>query len=108
MIKRRLHEDEKRLIRHILGDAAKGKGILARLDDYEVEEMNDGGMGSLRTAQAEKEKRRFGEVLAEAELTDSDGTPVIVSIIADSAGELYEIDMWRVDFLPLKRWPQME
>ncbi len=67
--------------------------------------MRDGGMGSLRTVGATQDKRHYGKVLCEARLTDQDGVPVVASIIVDSVGELYELDMWKVDFSPLKHFP---
>jgi hypothetical protein len=31
---------------------------------------------------------------------------VIITVYGDEAGNLYEVDFWRVDFLPLKKYPQ--
>ncbi|MDI3380742.1 DUF6984 family protein [Xenophilus aerolatus] len=66
--------------------------------------MDDGQMGSLRIGLA-GESRRFGRSLAEAEFEDRDGTLVIATLNADSEGQLFELDVWRVDFSPLQRWP---
>ena len=74
--------------------------ILAKLPNLEVVDMSDGGMGSLEfTSNREKE---FGGVLVEEALKDADGVPVMVSIILDNHGELYELEMWKVDFSAVK------
>lgn len=72
-----------------------------------VEQMADGGMGSLRFVipSAENSSRRLGEVFAQGEFNDEDGVPVSFAINLDGAGQLFELDLWRVDFEPLKRLP---
>jgi len=72
-----------------------------------VEEMDDGGMGSLRfPLVSDKDlNRRLGSIAAEGEFSDEDGIPVKFSINLDSNGRLFELDIWRVDFEPLKRFP---
>lgn len=71
-----------------------------------VQDMRDGGMGSLRFSGAER--RRFGSTLAEAEFRDADGTLVSVALMLDEAGELFELDIWKVDFSPLLRIPPVD
>ncbi len=73
----------------------------------QVESMNDGGMGSMRIFPF-SDSRIFGETVAEALFEDEDGTPVVASLNLDSQGQLYEVDIWRVDFGPLQRWPNAE
>ena len=72
-----------------------------------VEEMADGGMGSLRfeSMSSGSSTRRLGEVFAQGEFDDEDGIPVSFTINLDSEGRLFELDLWRVDFEPLKRFP---
>ena len=79
--------------------------LLARLDRALVQDMNDGGMGSLRFWRKDGEGRRFGGMPVDAMSHDEDGTTVIASIYVDQTGSLYELDMWKVDFSPLKRLP---
>ena len=98
MSARRLNENEKQLIQRMLAGLSEGRDIVASLDSYEVEEMNDGGMGSLRVVAPNKYNRKFGNVLAECELKDEDGVPILVSIFLDSQGKLFELDVWKVDF----------
>lgn len=71
-----------------------------------VQDMRDGGMGSLRFSGSEQ--RRYGSTLAEAEFKDADGTPVSVALMLDEAGDLFELDIWKVDFSPLVRIPPAE
>lgn len=72
----------------------------------QVETMNDGGMGSMRISPFDS-ARSFGETIAEALFEDEDGTPVVASLNVDTRGQLSEVDIWRVDFEPLKRWPDV-
>lgn len=69
-----------------------------------VDPMKDGGMGSLRLGPSNGD-RRFGWSIAEAIFNDADGTPVRVTLNVDSEGHLFEVDVWRVDFDALQRWP---
>jgi hypothetical protein len=74
-----------------------------------VEDMNDGGMGSLKFINSgESEIRSLGRSLAEAQYTDEDGVPVSIVVNADKNNELYELDFWKVDFSPLRRYPKPE
>jgi hypothetical protein len=66
-----------------------------------VEEMNDGGMGSLLFVGAPD--RRFGRCIGEAEFDDADGVRVSVALNLDQRDELFELDLWKVDFSPLQR-----
>lgn len=71
-----------------------------------VEDMNDGGMGSIRFLPSADQGSRTAQVIAQAEYFDEDGVPVSIAINADQNGELFEVDFWKVDFSPLKRYPR--
>jgi hypothetical protein len=74
-----------------------------------VEDMHDGGMGSIKFTNSEGNKiRSIGKSLAEAQYTDEDGIPVSIVVNADKNNELYELDFWKVDFSPLRRYPKPE
>lgn len=75
-----------------------------------VESMADGGMGSIRFAASGSEgrERRLGTVFAEGAFTDRDGVPVSFSVNLDERGALFELDLWRADFLPLQSLPPEE
>lgn len=69
--------------------------------------MSDGGMGSLRFPDPAlgNTNRRLGDVFAQGEFDDRDGVAVSFAINMDVDGQLFELDLWRVDFEPLKRLP---
>jgi|SRR3954470_8917059 len=73
-------------------------------DPLLVESMADGGMGSLSIAPSGA-ARRFGAVAAECHFHDSDGVPVLASLYLDEQAAPLEVDVWKVDFSPLARWP---
>ena len=70
-----------------------------------VEEMNDGGMGSLLLSPrpSTPRARRFGKQAADCRFLDADGVVVIASLNLDKAGELFELDIWKVNYAPLIR-----
>jgi len=70
-----------------------------------VEEMNDGGMGSLRFLTKNGEKRIFGDQIAQIQLLDVDGIPLSITVNIDQEGDIFELDIWKVDFSPLKQFP---
>jgi len=63
-------------------------------------------MGSIRFVRTDA--RRFGKEVARAEYRDSDQVLVSITLNADTSGELFELDFWKVDFSPLKRYPRKE
>lgn len=105
---RKLTEPEQRLITTMLADSSGGKAILGQVSSARVVEMSDGGMGSLKFARTDYEECRLGKTVSQAEFLDEDGVAVSVTINLDEDGRLYELDVWKVDFSPLKRWPRTE
>ncbi len=61
-------------------------------------------MGSIRFVR--DEPRVFGSVLVEAQYLDADEVCVSIAINADNKGDIFEVDFWKVDFSPLKRYPK--
>lgn len=92
---------ERDLVVFILGPSSASYGHFDL-----VEDMNDGGMGSLRFVGSED--RRLGKCIGEAEFDDADGVPVSVALNVDLHGQLFELDFWKVDFSPLKRIAALE
>jgi hypothetical protein len=72
--------------------------------DLLVEDMEDGGMGSLLFASSTT-KPRYGRTVSEAWFLDSDRVPVVVSLNLDQNDELFELDSWKVDFSPRRSLP---
>jgi hypothetical protein len=80
----------------------------AQLDKARVQDMPDGGMGSIRFVQGLPEERIFGEEIAEGLFHDADGVPVSVALNIDQFDDLFELDLWKVDFSPLIRYPDLK
>lgn len=76
------------------------------LDDALVTEMQDGGMGSVRFLGG-SDRRRAGSI-AEAKYLDDDGVVVSIELSVDEKDNLFELDLWKVDFSPLLRYPKPE
>jgi hypothetical protein len=101
---RRLRNSEKTLVRRILEQQASDNTARRTcLDSLDVQEMSDGGMGSLCFPWPGKEARarRFRRRIAEIQFDDVDGVLVVASLSADQEGELLEFDIWRTDFKPV-------
>lgn len=79
--------------------------LLDGLKHLSVNEMDDGGMGSIYFLSKSKGVRGLGETVAEAEFKDIDGVTVSLCLNLDNRGELLELDMWKTDFSELKLWP---
>ena len=80
--------------------------FLEGVDSYRVVDMDDGGMGSVRfVIPGSHGQRRFGKRIAHAEYRDEDGVPILVAINLDDDGELFEIDVWKVDYSSTKKYP---
>ncbi|BEP94544.1 hypothetical protein GmRootA79_29280 [Acidovorax sp. A79] len=99
---RRITDPEKPLISWLLLAAGRNEQV----EDLTVSEMDDGGMGNMTFGPAH-EKRRFGQTIADCQFVDKDGVTVIASLNTDEKGQLYELDVWKVDFNPLLVWPKI-
>jgi hypothetical protein len=106
MNSRRLRDGEV-LVLSVLLRAAGDPWTDIDLSDLMVAEMDDGGMGSLTFLPPDPE-RRFGRTLVEGWFTDEDGMPVSVAVFLDRQDRLFELDVWKVDFSPLRRLPASE
>ncbi|MGR3279329.1 DUF6984 family protein [Acaryochloris marina NIES-2412] len=73
--------------------------------DLRIEPMSDGKMGSLLFENLNGVDRRLGETAAECCFEDADGALVTVTLNLDQHGALFELDIWKVDFSKLQRWP---
>ena len=63
-------------------------------------------MGSLRFVSSRPQQ--LGAVIAEAAAADTDGVPIEIAVNLDQAGDLFELDMWKVDFSPVQHFPNAE
>lgn len=103
---RPLRTEEVSLIRALLKHANGGEPLLPQLERALVRDMDDGGMGSLKFAG--DERRSLGACIVEAEYVDCDGVPVSIALNVDTSGQLYELDIWKVDFALLREYPTPE
>jgi uncharacterized lipoprotein YehR (DUF1307 family) len=70
-------------------------------DKLMVQPMSDGGMGSLTLFPngLDEGKKRLAKQISEYEFLDIDGVQVSTALYIDKqCGELYELDIWKVDF----------
>lgn len=103
---RSLRAEEATLIRSMLQAYKVSAALMRQLDIAMAEDMLDGGMGSLRFSS--DETRSVGAVVAEADYIDTDGVPVSIVENVDQKGKLFELDIWKVNFLPLECYPSPE
>ncbi len=104
---RNLTEEEKVFIMALLCHHPSTRNYADRLDSIQVLEMEDGGMGSLQflAGGGFAIARTFGRQIATGLFVDADGVTVSATVNVDSNDALYELDMWKVNFAPLVKWP---
>jgi len=100
---RPLRPEEAALIRALLAGVYPAETLESLLKDSRVAEMQDGGMGGIRFFGPGS--KMFGRTLVEAKYLASDGVLIVIAVNADKQGQLLELDFWKVDFSPLKRYP---
>jgi hypothetical protein len=93
-------ERETPLIVHLLAQAK----LTVDISQLHASPMDDGGMGSLLFATAGTGPRHAKEV-AVCYFEDEDGVSIRAGLNVDQHEQLYELDVWKVDFSPLRRWP---
>lgn len=103
---RLLRIEEDAFVRALLQHVTDSERLLRQLDRAQVRDLDDGGMGSLEFAG--DGARSLGCCLVKTSYLDSDGIPVSIALNLDTNGQLYELDMWRVDFAPLQQYPDFE
>lgn len=101
---RALREDERNLIGYLLTGVYPAVRLESVLATARVTDMHDGGMGGIRFVAPEP--RTLGKAIAETQYLDGDGVLVSIVINMDSNGRLFELDFWKVDFSPLRRYPR--
>lgn len=106
-MKRRLTSAEIKLISYLVRDTSEGAAIIASLEELFVEEMDDGGMGSLQVIVEGEDRRRYGGVLADMDSHDADGMYLLISVILDTDDNFYELDIFKGDFSPLIKLPEV-
>lgn len=82
--------------------------IVQQIPDVLVEDMDDGGMGSIRFLIGRHGKRIFGRQISEAAFVDEDGVVVSATLNLDQHGVLFELDLWKVDNSSLRKYPDRD
>ena len=101
-----LREEEKVLLKTML--ASRFDVLPQTLDKVLVQDMNDGGMGSIEFLPDSVKSPSSARMLTDAEYMDEDGVPALITIYLDPQSRLNEVDFWKVDFSPLKRFPKQD
>ncbi|MBB3060486.1 DUF6984 family protein [Microbulbifer rhizosphaerae] len=99
--------DEQRLIKHLVSEAKDFTLPDDWAEKLAVEDMDDGGMGSLKlVVQGLAEyDREFGRQVSECQFADADDINVIASLYVDQKGNLFELDIWKTNFDKLIKIP---
>ena len=102
---RPLRTEEKELLLSVIQHLANSLDLLSEIDEVLVEDLSDGGMGSVRVIRDNSYLKRKAMPYAQAMYIDEDSVLISVQINSDSFGRLYEIDIWKTDFSSVKRYP---
>ena len=103
---RSLKKEEIDLIAYMLKDKPDFEFFVKNdLANSIVEEMNDGGMGSLKFLSVKNANSIMKDEVAKIDLHDVDGIPLFISINTNADNDIYELDVFKADFSPLKEFP---
>ena len=101
---RELNSEEIDLISYL---AAKAGYPLSKdwYNEYKALPMDDGGMGSILLVpqNIQQQNRLFKAQISDCFLHDIDGVTIIVSLNIDQYDLLFELDIWKVDYSPVKK-----
>jgi len=103
---RPLKTDELQLITFLLRKAPSYLHLLNNLEGSLVEEMQDGGMGSLKFLSGNKFRIMKLEISRIDTLKDADSVPLSITLNLGTDDELYELDIFKRDFSSLIKFPQ--
>lgn len=101
---RNITEKENKLLEKLI-EKASGKFRKAVPENLLVRDLDDGQMGSLKFYNPYNENRIFGSQVSELSFIDLDDVLVIATLYLDNYGDLFEIDIWKVDFSPTINFP---
>lgn len=101
--KRRPSPEEVKLLEGLSRSAAGLREAPDWIEHLLVENLDDGGMGSLclwPRGVDPAARRRFGAAVAESQHVSDDGVTVLVTLYVDREARPFELDVWRTDFSP--------
>lgn len=95
-----LTSDEVSLIHRMLREGTElSERLLKDLAVTQVEDVDVVGMGGVRFLSGRAQL--FGCDVASTTLADADGVPVIATLCVDDHDQLFELELWKVDFSPI-------
>jgi predicted peptidase len=98
---RKFLDCEQRLISLLLSKCEVEFNQNINLSDVYVIDLSDGGMGSLEFLHG-RENRDFGAAILDAVAYDIDHRKIFIQLSIDTKGNLYQLDAFTEDYLPLK------
>jgi hypothetical protein len=102
---RELRADEHAIIVALIKGGPYEHKVLGELSGLAVQDMPDGGMGSIKFCTETAKEPVFGKEIAEGAFQDEDGVPVSVTLNLDDAGNLFELDVFKANGAPLISYP---
>jgi len=105
---RELRDDERAIIEKLVKHTEQASKVLGDLARLPVQDMPDGGMGSIKFRTRRSKKAVYGREIAEGSFQDADGVAVSVTLSLDDNGELFELDVFKADGSPLTSYPDPE
>lgn len=102
---RSLRPEELNLITKLIRKSLDGDRLIPQLSSIRVAEMTDGGMGSSKFL-GRTTPSRFGQQVGQLEFTDLHGVHASAALNVDQDGALYEVNVFKAGFSPLKSFPE--
>ena len=102
--KRPIREEEKTIIRFLLAKINSTEVEYSIADV--VEEYEGSHMGSINLNNPNSDQ--YDSDLIQAEYTDADKIPVVLSLTKDKNNQLLDLDFWKSDFSRLVQYPKPE
>jgi len=99
---RKLTEQEIYIINKLIGQSNLPVSLPEPLNDLYCEEVDDGGMGSIRVLYEDSNKDillKAGDI--QINYQDVDNTPVNITFLIDENFNFRELDVFKADFSPL-------
>ena len=108
-MRRKLNENEKLLLKGLIERSEKSNHhLLNKLETIEVENFFDNDTRGFVIFDHDEEDRQTGKCIANVEYKDEDGVIVSIELNLDKSGNLYELDIWKVDDTLLIKWPKID
>jgi hypothetical protein len=106
---RELRDEERAMLIKMIAGTPFEESIAALLSEMRVQDMPDGGMGSIKFYNSKpRSELEYGKQIAEASFQDADGVPVSATLSVDKDGNLFELDLFKADGSPLVRYPDLD